>query len=185
MGDEVAEVVRSTKVAALACHHVQAACCEGWKLLERLQDEGQIRVNAAGARLADAGQSSLLQDALDGAVVDLQLAGDGAHTPTFDMVVAQDLGMKLRGHGHGQTLYAQINEGLGGCGGAGNQSVQTDRSNRDRNDTAQAPAVRYQRVPPPRMAVKQAVPGVGNPDASPIDRVLLGAHANGVCAGHV
>ena len=136
------EVFRATKVATLACHHVQAACCEGWKLLERLQDERQIRVNAAGPHIADAWQSGLMQDTLNGAMVDLQLAGDGAYTPTFDMVVAQDLGMKLRGHGHGQTLYGQINEGLGGCGGARNQSVQTHRSNMGRNDTAQAPAMR-------------------------------------------
>jgi hypothetical protein len=101
------------------------------------------------------------------------------------VVVAQDLGMKFRGHGHGQTPYGQINEGLGGCDGAKNQFAQTQRSNMGRNDTAQAPAVRLQRTPTHQMAVKQAVPWVGNPDASPIDFLWLGAHASDACAGRV
>ena len=67
-------------------------------------DEGQIRVDAGRAHYPDARQPSLAQDALNGAVVHLELARNSARAPSLDMVVAQDLGMKFRGHGHDGVL---------------------------------------------------------------------------------
>ena len=82
------------------------------------------------------------------------------------MVVAQDLGVKFRGHGHAGVLRGWPNVGDDGCERAKTRFAQTHHRRNDRNGTAQALAVHRFAVASHRGAVKQAVPPVGNPDAS-------------------
>jgi hypothetical protein len=105
-GDEVAEVVRPARVAALAGHLVQAAGGEGGELFQRLPDERQVRVELRrppgqpGPR-----QAGLGQHPLHGAVVQAQLAGDGADAPFLGVVVTEDLGLQILGNGHTVFLF--------------------------------------------------------------------------------
>jgi hypothetical protein len=82
------------------------------------------------------------------------------------MVVTQDLCMKFRGHGHDGVLQRWPNVGGDGYERAQTRFAQTHRSRGDRNGTALAPVVRAMGVASHQGAVKQAVPPVGNPDAS-------------------
>lgn len=122
----------------------------------------------------------MAQGSLHGAVVHLQLPGNGADSPLLDMVIAQDLSSEFRGHGHGVALSGVSNGQGDGCDSAGSQCEQTRHSRSHRNDTARVAVVSQLRWPLPRVAVEQAGLGVGNPDAS-LSRVLPG---NGVAVGH-
>jgi hypothetical protein len=104
-GDEVAEMVRPARVAALAGHLVQAAGGEGGELPQRLPEEGQVGVDLRGAlRMPGPGQAGLGQHPLHGAVVQAQLAGDGADAPFLGVVVTEDLGLQFLGNGHAVFL---------------------------------------------------------------------------------
>ena len=68
-------------------------------------DEGQIGLDLrAPRRRPDPGQASLGQDPRHGAVVHMQLAGDRANAPFFDMIIAQDLRLQIGRDGHGALL---------------------------------------------------------------------------------
>ena len=178
VGNEVSEVVGPALVAPLAGHGVQAARPQGGELLQCLVDEGQIRVDARRAHHPDAGQAGLAQDALDAAVVHLELARNGARAPSLDMVVTQDLGMKFRAHGHDGVLQGWPNVGGDGCEHAQTRFAQTHHRRGDRNGTVLAPVVHAMGVASHQGAVKQAVLPVGNPDASLCLRVEPGNGAD-------
>jgi hypothetical protein len=65
------------------------ACGERRELAQRLDHERQVGLDLrAPRRRTGSGQASLGQHPHDGAVVHVQLAGDGADAPLLDMVVA-------------------------------------------------------------------------------------------------
>ena len=104
-GDEVAEVVGSATVAALAYHGEQAAGGERGEPLQGLQHEGQVGLDLRAApRRTGSGQTGLGQHPHHGGMVHVQLAGDGADAPFLDMVIAQDLRLQLRRDGHDLLL---------------------------------------------------------------------------------
>ena len=166
VGDEVTEVVGPAFVAPLPGHGVQAARPQRGELLQCLVDEGQIRVDARSSHHPDARQPGLAQDALDGAVVHFELARNGARAPSLDMVIAQDLGMKFRGHVHDGVLRGWTNVGGDGYERAQTRFAQTHHSCGDRNGTVLAQVLRGTAAQSHPGAVKQAGPQVGNPDAS-------------------
>jgi hypothetical protein len=159
-------VVGPALVAPLPGHGVQAAGPQRGELLQGLVDEGQIGVDARSAHHPDTRQPGLAQDALDGAVVNFELARNGAGSPSLDMVVALDFFDQFRGHSHAGVLQGWPNVGVDGCERAETRFAQTHHRRSDRNGTAQALAVHRIAVASHQRAVKQAVPPVGNPDAS-------------------
>lgn len=68
-------------------------------------------------RRADPWQAGLREDARDGAVVHLQLAGDSADAPVFGVEVAQDLRFQFRGNGQVGFLFGQVGQRMepGSC----------------------------------------------------------------------
>ncbi len=158
-------------VAALTGHGVQAARPQRGELLQGLMDEGQVGIDAGGSHFADARKTGLTQNTLDGAVVHFELARNGARAPSLNVVVALDLFDQFRGHGHGGSLSGLPNVGGDEYDSAETRFAQTDHSCSDRNSTAQALVHRIG-VTSHQEVVKQAVPQVGNPDAS---LSLLGA----------
>ena len=89
----VAEVVRSAGITPLAHHLVQAAGGERRELLEGLEDKRQVGIEHRWPYPAiHFGQAGLGEHTIDGVVVHAELAGDRAHPPLLDMVIAQDLG---------------------------------------------------------------------------------------------
>src|SRR4051794_21111745 len=100
--DQVAEVIGAPGIAALAHHREQAAGGQRRELLQRLADQRQIGVDLRWPRCgADPGQPGLRQHPAHHAVVDLELAGDGADGPLLGVVVAQDLRLDLTRCHHG------------------------------------------------------------------------------------
>ena len=96
------EVISAAGVAALAHHGVQPAGGERGELGQGRNHEGQVGVDLAGPqRRLTAHDAGLREHTLDGVAVQVQLAGDGAHAPTFGLVQAQDLRAQFRGYGHG------------------------------------------------------------------------------------
>ena len=85
-------------------HDIKAAGGEAREFLQGLVDEGQPGVETGGALGTDVCHAGLAQYALDAAVMDVQLPGDGADAPFLDMVVTQNLGFQFRGQGHGDVL---------------------------------------------------------------------------------
>ena len=103
-GDDMAEVIGAAAVAALADHHEQPAGGEGGERLERLADKGPERIERGGScGSAEARQPGLRQHPCNGAVMHMQLAGDGAGAPLLDVVIAQNLSFQLRRDGHGSN----------------------------------------------------------------------------------
>ena len=100
-GDDVAEVVRATGIAALAHHGVEAAGGERWELLERGKNERQIGIDARGSEVAKARQAGPRQYSGDGSIVHVKLPSDGVREPALHVIVAQDLRFQLRGDSHG------------------------------------------------------------------------------------
>ena len=95
-GHDMAEMIRPTPVATLAHHRVQAGGSERGKFLQCFVDKCEIRIDCRGALGSDGGSlSGLEKDTFDGAVVNLQLARDGANEPFFDMVITQNLRREL------------------------------------------------------------------------------------------
>ena len=129
--------------------------------------------------MANARQTGLAQHALDGAVVDLELACDGAGAPALDVVITLDLCNQFRGHCHGECLWSGSNVAGDGRDSAKTRFAQKDRRRDGRscsNCTAQTQLHRVQ-VMSHQGAVKQAVPQVGNPDASLCWLVCCGSNA--------
>jgi hypothetical protein len=79
-------------------------------------------------------------------------------------------------------MIVGVNEGDDVSDGAKSQYAQTQRScsGSGRNGTARAQLVCFERTPSDPVAVEQAAPRVGNPDAS----LSLGLRSNGAVAGH-
>jgi hypothetical protein len=98
-GDEVAEVVRVAAVAALADHREQPRGGQRRVAVQRLQDERPVRVDAAGSQRRSRRRrlAGVREHAPHGTVVDVQLAGDGAHAPALGLVQAQDRGAQVGG----------------------------------------------------------------------------------------
>ena len=92
LSDEVAEVIHPAAVTALAHHRVQARGGEGGKLLQGLDDEGQVALHARGPlQQCRTGHARLGQYARHRRVMEPELTGDGAHAPLLGVEVAQDL----------------------------------------------------------------------------------------------
>ena len=119
-GDEMAEVIGASGIAAFAHHSIQTARRQRRERLERLAHEGQIRVDQRPAwRRDDPRQTGLRQDALHHAVVHMQLTGDGAHRPLLGVVITQDLRLDIRRCHHGRVpsgpVVAGLDDGRGGA----------------------------------------------------------------------
>ena len=126
-GHEVAEVVGAARVATLAHHGVQAAGGERGELGQRLEHERQVGVDLAGAqRRLRAHHAGLSKHALHGVAVQVQLAGDGAHTPALGLVQAQDLCALFRGYGHGWAPPVRWHGAQTDCG-AGSPAARVPR----------------------------------------------------------
>ena len=104
--DAVAEVVGAAGVAPCLDHVEQPRGGERGEALQRLGDERDVGVELRGSALALALalDPCLAEHPLDGGVMDAELAGDGAHPPVLDEVVAQDLCPALVVDGHGALL---------------------------------------------------------------------------------
>ncbi len=103
-GEEVAEVIGAATVAALAHHRVEAAGGERRELLQGLEHERQVRLDLRAARRRTGSrQAGLGQHPHYGAMVHVQLAGDGADAPLLDMVITQNLRFEIRRDGHGSS----------------------------------------------------------------------------------
>lgn len=86
-GDEVAEVVRVAAVAALADHGEQPRSAQARVAVQRLQDERPVRIDAAGPQGRGLRWlAGVREHAPHGAVVHVQLTGDGAHAPVLGLV---------------------------------------------------------------------------------------------------
>ena len=140
MRNEVAKVIGAATVTTLPGHAVQTTGAQRREFLQGFMNERQVGVDAGGAHGPDARQTGLAQEALDDAVVYLQLAGDGADAPTLNMVVTHDLGVQFRGHGHGAVPCGQVKQRLDVCDSAEIQYAQTHRSCPGRNGTARMAA---------------------------------------------
>ena len=104
-GDEVAEVIAASSIAALAHHGVQAAGRERREFAQGLEDERQVGLDLrASCRRTGSRQTGLGQHPRHGAMVHVQLAGDGTNAPFLDVIVAQDLCLELRQDGHDALL---------------------------------------------------------------------------------
>ena len=119
--NEVAEVIGTSAVTTLAHHRIEPAGGEGWKRLQGLADERQIGIDPRRTRLLPgAGQSGLGENPRHRAMVHMQLPGDGSGPPLLDMVIAQDLRLKVRGNGHAQLLCGlKFEDPSGGAGSFG------------------------------------------------------------------
>ena len=72
--------------------------CQRGKLLQGLVDERQVWIDPRRpGSWPDPGQTGLGQHPRHPAMVDAQLAGDGAATPFFNVIIAQDLRFEIRG----------------------------------------------------------------------------------------
>ncbi|WP_440130269.1 hypothetical protein [Trinickia symbiotica] len=107
--DHVPEVVDVAPVTTLGHHRIQAARRERRELPERLVDEGQIGIYPRGPlHCAQPWQACLGKHTLHCAAMHMQLARDGAAAPLLDMVIAQDLRLKLSLDGHGSLPFISV-----------------------------------------------------------------------------
>ena len=177
VANEVAEVVGAADVATFLDHAVDASGCEGGEFLQGLTDEGEVGVDARCTQwCADAWQTGLAQNALDAAMMDVQLPGNGANGPFLDVVIAQNLGFEFRGQGHGAVLSGCI-AGDGELVGAEMPYEPIALAADDKNGSARAAVMRFLHTTLGSPAVEQTSPWVGNPDAS------LSPAGRGNCAG--
>jgi hypothetical protein len=100
-GDQVAEVIGATAIAAFVSHDIQPAGGQRREALQGLADERQIGVDLRGARRRpDPRQPGLRQHPSHHAVMDVQLTRDGANGPFLGGVEAQDLCLDVRRRHH-------------------------------------------------------------------------------------
>ena len=94
-GDGVAKVVDAADIAALAHHGMKSARREPRKLGQRLQHEGQIRIDPSRPSSAqgvhDIHNAGFIQHAPNGGVMHAQLARNGPHAPALGLKQAKDL----------------------------------------------------------------------------------------------
>jgi hypothetical protein len=129
--DHVTEVVGLSGVASLAAHPVEGGCVESRVLAEGLVDEIEVGVEPGLALLLGCvGDAGADEDAAHGAVVDVEVGGDGADAPLLGEVEAEDGGLGVLGDGHG----------LLGCGAGLKRGVLPPRRGpRRRNGETEAP----------------------------------------------
>ncbi len=105
------EVIGIAGVAAFLDPDVQPPGRQGRKLRQGLADEGQVGVDVGRPRRdTGAWQTRLRQHAPDGAMMDAQLAGDGADAPALGMVVAQNLRLRVSGYAQLGFLFDQVRQ---------------------------------------------------------------------------
>jgi hypothetical protein len=94
---QVAEVIGSARIAALADHGVEPAGVQIRVLLEHLVHEGPVGVEqrGAGRGVGLRGHAQTCQYAAHGRVMERQLAGDGPDPPALGQVQAHDLRFEL------------------------------------------------------------------------------------------
>ena len=98
-------MIGAAAIAPLAHHRVQPAGRQRRELLQGLMNEGQIRLNlGVSRRRSNSGQAGLGQYPRDGAMMHMQLTGDGANSPLLNVIIAQDLCLQIRRDGHGLLL---------------------------------------------------------------------------------
>jgi hypothetical protein len=159
-GDQVAEVIRTSRVAARLDQGVEATGPQARERLQGFQDERQVEINRRGpANRDDAGQTRLGEDTVDGLTMNTQLAGDGADRPVFGMVVAQYLHLKVGGNGHEEASASGMASGPGCAGSPGVPVPATAGRGNGRNTGAISERLA---LPP----VQQRPPQARNPDAS-------------------
>ena len=101
-GDDVAKVVDATDKAGFAHHGMKSTGRECGELGQRLQYEGQVRIDPpCTLRAQGVHDAGCAQHAPYGGVVHAQLARDGAHAPALSLEQAKDLRTQFRGYGHG------------------------------------------------------------------------------------
>ena len=173
-GDEMAEMIGAAAIAALVHHRVEAAGGKGWKRLQGLADEWQIGIDPRRTRpLSHAGQPGLGQNPGHCAMVHVQLPGDGAGPPLLDVVIAQDLRLKIRGNSHAWLLRGHTGQRFEGPGGGAESLDGRIAGSRSRTSGSVLAAALANRpwmavcLPPPGpvTANHPAAPEV-NPDAS-------------------
>ncbi len=182
--DEVAKVIGAALVTTFSRHDIEAAGGKAGELLQGLKDEGQPGIDLGRASRTDAGQAGLPQDALDAAVMDVQLPGNGADAPFLDMVETQNLGFELRGQGHGDALSGWMQGKDDESDRAGSQFAPAPLKHSRRNGSSRD-AVHGFHSPSERREVKPAGVEVGNTDAS-LSRDARGsaAAARHACGDH-
>ena len=108
-GNQVAEMIGAAAIAASIRHDIQPAGGQRREALQRLADERQIRVNLRRTwRRPDPRQPGLRQHSPHHAVVDMQLARDGAHRPFLGVIEAQDLCLDVRRRHHGRVPSGRV-----------------------------------------------------------------------------
>src|SRR6266536_1536380 len=91
-----AQALNGAHVAALADHHQESRRPQAWVPLQRLAQEGQVGIEAAGAKSLRPVQRIGLHRRADGVAVHAKLRGDGADLPVLGEVQAADGGDLLR-----------------------------------------------------------------------------------------
>jgi hypothetical protein len=169
-------VIGAPAIAALAHHREQAAGGQHRELLQRLADQRQIRVNLRRPRRgADPGQPSLRQHTAHHAVVNMQLAGNGADGPFLGVVVAQDLHLDVRRRHHGvRSPSGRVQHGREDAGGGAETLAEGAAGSSDRTNGSAEPiqaasqqGMRCRMGSSSRAAAAEHPPAVGvNRDAS-------------------
>ena len=130
-GDDMPEVIGTAPVAAFTHHGVEAAGGERGKLLQSLEDERQVGLDLrAASRRIGSGQTGLGQHPRHRAMVHVQLTGDGADAPFLDVIIAQNLRLKLKRDGHGALLVSDRRPTGAGtrCGHGAGSDIRTSGS---------------------------------------------------------
>lgn len=175
------EVRGRAHVAALGHHGVQPRRSERGELLQRGQDEGSVRIDAAGPQRRGVHRRAVAAEhAPHGVAVHMQLPRDGAHAPLLHRVQAQDLRHQVRGYGHGAAWTAPtspprpVGRGAGSPGApglavtyrnGGSTSTPVQRSAAARSPRRGC-ADRLKRCRASMPPVEQRPPPAGNPGAS-------------------
>src|SRR5450755_551725 len=128
-GDDGAETTWPSAIAAFPRHRVQAAGGQRRELGQHLADERQIGVDLQWPlRRPDAWQAGLGQYPGDGFGVHAQLPGDRSDAPLFDVVIAQDLRLKIRRNSHDRVLFV-CSDGPGAAGSLAEHVPNSDDHN--------------------------------------------------------
>jgi hypothetical protein len=168
--DDMAELAWSAAIATFLHHRVQTAGGQRREPGQGLVDERQIRIEFRRAvRRSEARQTSLGQNPGDRVAVDAQLLGDRPNAPFFDVVIAQDLRLEVRGNGHGEVLFG-CSKDLGCAARSRGEQVPDNVGRNDGNAIAAGwicpSAIVPSRRPPGPRTTDHPFDPAGNPDAS-------------------
>ena len=95
MTDEMPEVIRTSLIAALLDHDMQATGGQAGEFLQCLPNKRQIGIDAGWTNRADTRQSGLAQYTCHTAVVNVKLPRNGAVAPFLNVVVAKYFGFNV------------------------------------------------------------------------------------------